>query len=384
MRLLVVGHGFVGTHVVRCLLERQNHRVFTLCRSQNRDDVPAGCSVVVGDLESVDSLSAALTLVDPDAVINCAGLYAWWHPDPDVYERLNVGGVRNLVAAITASAPHAALVQVSTVLAYGRCCRPEEVFTEGSPFGPPASLYASSKARGDAIAQSAFDEAVLAGGTLYLACCIGSDPKLIVPERDVMRIADLVTGALPATVASETTFTYVAVRDAAEAIVRVAERLGRPPTDDEHHRPTLRSGDRWLIGDQRLATREYYALVAELSGQPSPAYEVPGWLALVSARAMTWWATRVSGKPPTAPTDVVRTALHGSLCFSAAKSKAELGLRYTPIRSAFAEAIDYITDGGSVEAKVAHPAMAGWRSMEGAGKAAEERVRLVADAADGS
>eukprot|EP00322_Chrysochromulina_rotalis_P024735 CAMPEP_0115829190 /NCGR_PEP_ID=MMETSP0287-20121206/969_1 /TAXON_ID=412157 /ORGANISM="Chrysochromulina rotalis, Strain UIO044" /LENGTH=173 /DNA_ID=CAMNT_0003282445 /DNA_START=306 /DNA_END=827 /DNA_ORIENTATION=- len=164
------------------------------------------------------------------------------------------------------------------------------------------------------------------------------------------------------------TSTYVAVRDAAEAIVRAAERCdvhaGVVGTEGDR-----RSGKRWLIGDQRLSTKAFYALVAELSGQPAPTLEIPPWLAKASARVMTTLAS-YSGRPPMAPIDLVQTAESGTLCFDAAKSKRELGMQYTPIRSAFVEAIDFITD--------ASIGVGGAGGLPQAVAASEERCRLVA------
>ncbi|KOO29689.1 hypothetical protein Ctob_006916 [Chrysochromulina tobinii] len=49
-------------------------------------------------------------------------------------------------------------------------------------------------------------------------------------------------------------------------------------------------GERWLIGDQQLSTKEFYGLIAQISGQPAPAYEIPAWLARISARGLTIWS----------------------------------------------------------------------------------------------
>jgi dihydroflavonol-4-reductase len=222
--------------------------------------------------------------------------------------------------------------------------------------GPHSSQYAASKHRGDLLAQQAFDAGRLRGCTLFLACCIGADPKLVDSNRDVMRILDLVQGAVPATIVSDVVFTYVHVRDAAEAIVRATERVsGRGGSGSSsgsgsgssgaHRRRTMAvDGERWLIGDQQLSTKEFYGLIAQISGQPAPAYAIPAWLARISARGLTIWSNWVSRRPPAAPVDLVSTAVGGTLCFSADRSKRELGMEYTPIRTAFAEAIDYVTD----------------------------------------
>jgi dihydroflavonol-4-reductase len=354
MRVLVTGaSGFVGSHVVRTLLER-HYTVFGLTRGQRT--IPEGATALIGDVEDVASLLNAIRTSNCHIVINCAGVYAWWLPDPSQFE-VNATGVQNLLEAL-AETPAVALVHVSTVLAYGRCCAPKETFNESTPVGPHSSQYAASKHRGDLLAQQAFDAGRLRGCTLFLACCIGADPKLVDSNRDVMRILDLVQGAVPATIVSDVVFTYVHVRDAAEAIVRATERVsGRGGSGSSsgsgsgsgssgaHRRRTIAvDGERWLIGDQQLSTKEFYGLIAQISGQPAPAYEIPAWLARISARGLTIWSNWVSRRPPAAPVDLVSTAVGGTLCFSADRSKRELGMEYTPIRTAFAEAIDYVTD----------------------------------------
>ncbi|CAE8598953.1 unnamed protein product [Polarella glacialis] len=286
-------------------------------------------------MESVETLEAAITESQCEVIFNLAGLYAWWAPDNGSFRRANVDSVRNLLAAITNvqsdPAPRSLpkLIHVSTVLAYGRTSgglTPETAFTEASPAGPCSSAYAASKAEGDRLALAAFQAREVSGCILYLACCLGADHKLVDPRRDVMRIAELISGSVPATITSDTIFTYVHVRDAAEAITRAAELRGN-------------DGERYLVGDQRLRTQEYYVLLAEVSGTPAPRFEVPGWAALGWARLSSFVATST---PPVAPADLVRTAVAGTLLFDAAKSKTELRMSYTPVRQAIEEAVALI------------------------------------------
>lgn len=128
-------------------------------------------------------------------------------------------------------------------------------------------------------------------------------------------------------------FTYVHVKDAARAIVAAAD---------------LRSnarGEKYLVGNQRLRTAEYYQLVAEASGTPPPRCEVPAWVAQAAGWAGAWVGRVITGRAPTAPPDLVRTAVSGNLLFHAAKAQRELGLAYTPVRAAVEEAVAFIREG---------------------------------------
>jgi hypothetical protein len=51
---------------------------------------------------------------------------------------------------------------------------------------------------------------------------------------------------------------------------------------------------------------------------------------------------RFSGKRPQLPLDVLRTTQQGSLLFDGSLAEKELGLTYTPLPEALAEAIAYI------------------------------------------
>ena len=285
------GTGFVGSHVVQNLLERRQYKVHILARRGSR--VPAiafGAHLIEGDVERPEDINAALRAAQPEYVFHLAGVYAWWQRDPDRFERVNVDAVRSLVAACSCHAHEIGrrvkLVHVSTPLAYGvpasgqghapQTAIDEETLpgapssrylrfprdcwlrcsAERKPRPPPRARYARSKRAGDLIAQAAFEGGELDGCTCLLACCIGqdcpartapplqtartptqppwpcagADPKLLDPERDVMRIKELTQGRVPATITSDTVFTYVAVRDAAEAIVRTAS----PPEHSLH------------------------------------------------------------------------------------------------------------------------------------------------------
>ena len=57
------------------------------------------------------------------------------------------------------------------------------------------------------------------------------------------------------------------------------------------------------------------------------AREIPWWLALGYGRLCSAVASRVTGVPPTAPADLVRTATSGTLLFDSRRSDAELRVR---------------------------------------------------------
>jgi dihydroflavonol-4-reductase len=146
-----------------------------------------------------------------------------------------------------------------------------------------------------------------------------------------MEVRRFIKGHIPALVGADTTFIYVHVRDAALAIVRAAE-----------HPNSV--GQRYLVGGERATTREYFGIISDLTGVPMPRFNVPDAVILPLARLLTAIA-RWTGRRPPVPEDIIRTTLAGSLLFDGSKAERELGIRYTPLRTALAEAVAEIRAG---------------------------------------
>jgi dihydroflavonol-4-reductase len=129
-------------------------------------------------------------------------------------------------------------------------------------------------------------------------------------------------------VGADTTYTYVYVKDAADAI---AAALLKKDT----------VGRRYLIGNQRSTTRDYFKTIARLAGVPAPNRNIPESVLLPLATGLELLA-RWTGKRPMLPVDVLKTTAAGSLLFDASRSIEELGMSYTPLETALAESVAQI------------------------------------------
>jgi dihydroflavonol-4-reductase len=318
LALVTGATGFIGRAVV-ARLRSAGYPTRGLVRptsdtSQLERDYPE-VGLRYGDLSDPESLVAAMD--GCDWVLNCAGLNSFWERDATAYQRINVEGTQNvMLAALEAGV--AKVVHVSTVMAYG--FPDESPFREESAPGPHKSAYASSKYRGDQIAWELHETRGLPLVVVYLAAVLGAgDPKA------VMQIARFLQRRVPVMIDSESRFTYVAIGDAAEAIVRAAEKPGNV-------------GERYLVGNQRLTTAEYFQTISDLSGVPMPHWTIGRRTTLTLARLMAAWSG-LTGTPPAMPLDLMRTAYARSLLFDGSKAEQELGIEYTPSRLALAEAV---------------------------------------------
>jgi dihydroflavonol-4-reductase len=311
--------GFVGRYVVERLLEEEGVTLRCLVRPNSDVDFLRAVShrveLVYGDILEPDSLA---TLLDGSwGVINLAGYRDFWSPSRELYYDLNQRGAENVFcAAIDAGLQKA--VQVSTPLAFGV---PDQMpFDEATPPGEHPSDYARSKHFGDRAAWHLHEEENLPLTVVHLAAVIGAgDP------RPTMEVRRAVEGWLPALVGADTTYTYVYVRDAAEAIVQALlreETIGRS----------------YLVGGERATTREYFELIGELAGVPAPSWNIPENLLMPVANILevvsSWTGIR-----PILPVDILKTTAAGSLLFDGGRAERELGLAYTPLRTALGDAV---------------------------------------------
>ena len=99
MKSLVTGaNGFVGSSVVRCLLEA-GHEVCCLVRPKSNQNNLKGLSVEIleGDLRNTISLKNAIR--NCENLFHVAADYRLWVPDPEIMYDINVKGTKELILA---------------------------------------------------------------------------------------------------------------------------------------------------------------------------------------------------------------------------------------------------------------------------------------------
>lgn len=312
--------GFVGRHVVERLLEEPGIVVRCLVRpsSDTRALEAHGDRVTVVEGDVCRPASLGPLCKGAWGVINLAGYRDFWSRREALYYELNTQGAEHVFAAALAAGVDK-VVQVSTPLAFGV---PKEIpFDEESVPGPHPSRYARSKYLADEIGWEMHAQRGLPLTAVHLAAVVGAgDPS---PTMEVRRAVER---RLPLLIGADTTYTYVHVTDAAEAIVRA---LLSP----------VSVGRRYLIGTERASTREYFELIGDLANVPVPKLNLPEASVMPIARLLER-ISRWTGKRPPIPVDILKTTAAGSLVFDGSRARDELGMRYKPLREALGEAVE--------------------------------------------
>lgn len=289
LNLVTGGAGFIGTHLVRLLLEQgEPVRVLDL----KAPDRP---------LEGVDYRKGSIT--DPDAVreavrdcrrvFHLAAQAGLWTRDKRDFVAINTAGTRNvLTAAREARVETVVHCSTESILIAADRGRAPQVVNEDTALEPAAMAgpYCLGKLEAEREALAAYRDhgqrVIVCNPTVPMG---PGDHWLTPPSRMLLGFLNRKFPAyLP------TTLNLVDARDAAEGHWRVALH-GEP-------------GRRYILGAHDVPLGELLALLESLSDVSMPSRTVPYWLALNVARVQEWWADHVTGRPPSAPLTGVRLA----------------------------------------------------------------------------
>jgi dihydroflavonol-4-reductase len=327
MKALVTGGtGFVGSHVVRALIEDGvSVRVLTRPQSDRRALADLPVEIVTGDLADPRSLKAPLAGVE--VLYHVAADYRLWAPDPAALYRVNVGGTRDLLLA-AAAAGVARVVYTSSVGTLGLPGdgRPG---TEETPvqLADMVGDYKRSKFLAEREAESAADRG-LPIVIVNPSAPIG--PWDWKPTPTGRMLVDYLKGRMFAYL--DTGLNVVHVRDVAQGHL-LAGRHGR-------------AGERYILGhaDGNLGLRAIFERLAPYTGIAAPRVRLPHGAALALGAGAELVA-RFTGKEPIVSRTAVRMAAK-RMFFDPAKAIRELGLPQTPVDQALRDAVDWFWANG--------------------------------------
>lgn len=315
------GTGFVGSHVVRSLLEA-GYSVRALVRPHSCLDNLAGLDLelVKGDLndEHLTSLMRGC-----EAACHVAAHYSLWQRDRPQLHRTNVFGTRNVLQSAR-SAGVERVVYTSSVAAIG--VKPHGQPADESHQSPMEDLISAYK-QSKCAAEREAHQAAARGQDIVIV-----NPSTPIGARDIKPtptgeiILRFLQRRMPAYV--NTGLNFIDVRDVARGHVLALERG--------------QTGERYILGHQNLTLKAFLDQLAAITGLPAPQRTVPLWLPL----SVAWFDERVLGrlgKTPSVPLDGVRMSAE-PMYYDASKAVRELGLPQSDLDGAIAAAVAWFRD----------------------------------------
>lgn len=335
MKVLVTGGtGFLGRRIVSELAPRHDLRLLVR-KGSSRERFPAGVEFAEGDVVDRESLTRAVA--GCDAVVHAAALVKILAPR-EQFDRINVGGLENVLAAAETAGTVSRMVYVSSFMALGP--------TEGGPGGvldesaEPRDIrervwindYERTKALSDRRARQAAAEGapvdVVYPGVIY-------GPGELTEGNIVVRhILDLVKGRLPALLGRpERRWNYVYVEDVARGIAQILESEGP-------------AGRRYVLGGDNVTQGDFYTTVGRLFGAKIPSIRLPDAVAKAAGALQKAWA-QLRGTTPQLTPDLVEVYRH-DWAFSSGKAERELGYRWRTLAEGLGSTAAWLRESGQI------------------------------------
>jgi dihydroflavonol-4-reductase len=325
LTLVTGGSGFLGSAVVRALIER-GVRVRALVRASSPRDNFRGldCEVVVGDLTDRETLKAALKGVR--YLFHVAADYRLWARDPSEIIRANVEGTLNLKREALAAGVER-IVYTSSVATL-RVAGASTPVDETAMLSPDEAIGAYKRSK--TMAERAVEDMILREG---LPAIIDSPttpigPRDIRPTPTGRILLDAARGRIPAFV--DTGLNFVHVDDVAAGHLLAFEKG--------------KIGERYILGGENLTLRQLLETIAELAGRKAPRFRLPRAPLMPLAFAAERLA-HFTGKEPLLTLDGLRMSRY-RMFFTSAKAERELGYRSRSYREGVVDALGWFRTAG--------------------------------------
>ena len=302
----------VGGRIARLLLQRGD-RVRAFVRPSAGSSRAAvtelealGTEIVYGDV--TDPASTAVAVDGCADIYHCAALVDPFHWNLADYDRVNVGGTRNVLDAALATGARRFL-HVSSISALGAepGTRADESITATGPMRPG---YGRSKFLSEELVRAA-------AGEMHI---VSVNPGIVFGPADrhfVMLIRAFLRGRLPVIAFAHRPMSLVYVDDVARGSLLALERG--------------ESGARYLLVQPTVTVAEFFAELAAASGRRPPRLRLPDWLAIAGAMGLWAIAPIMRRRPPVSSFRGLRI---GPASFDGGLATRELGLEYTPLGDA--------------------------------------------------
>jgi dihydroflavonol-4-reductase len=316
--LVTGGAGFIGSHLVRRLLDHgECVRILELPGAPVAHLPRDRIDLVRGDIRDRPAVERAVR--GCRLVYHLAANPNLWVQRRGLFRQVNyLGTVHVLEAALAAGVRRVLHTSTESILTRARQTAPiaeEQQVTLRDVIGP----YCRSKF----LAERHALRLAQAGAPVVIV-----NPTLPVGPGDRGRspptqmLLDFCRGRRREYLDAE--LNLIDVRDVADGMVRTMER-GRP-------------GRRYLLGHENMSIRTVFALLAQLTGLPEPRWRVPYPVALSAAYISEWLADVFTHRCPAATVTGVkltRRLMH----FDARRSLDELGLQPRPVAQSLTDAV---------------------------------------------
>lgn len=325
MILLTGATGYLGSNIAQELIARKiPFRVLMRnCAHLPFDPRPAVCEAVTGDL--LDRASVARALQGVDRVIHTAALVKIWAPEPELFRRVNVEALGQLLR-LAADAGVERVVYTSSFFALGPSSDPE-TREHGRRDLRASTAYVTSKREAlewlHAEGFRRFPVVALLPGVVY-----GPGPRT---QGNLVggMIDQYLSGKFPGLLGSgEQRWSFAFMPDVVQAHLAALE-LG-----------TL--GEEYLLAGDNRSLNEFFRLLAGISGARRPVRHIPAWAGKLAGAVEVALAETIRRTPRLTPG--VAGLLKEDWIYSSVKAVHELGYHLTALEVGLRKTLEARSD----------------------------------------
>lgn len=327
MKVLVTGGtGYLGRAVVGALVSR-GHSVVVFARTASRSGLPG--ALVDGDIRDRNALDRAVA--GCDAISHSAALVSIWRRRREDFDDVNVGGLRNVLAAASTQRV-GRILYTSSFLALP----PRDVVEGDWNDRILTNDYQRTKIAADKIA----DEAVRGGSPLvrvYPGVVYG--PGTFTEGNLIGRlIADHLKGRLPGLIGPENPWSYAYADDVAAGHCAALERGA--------------IGARYALGGENASQLRVFDLVRQITGRRRP-WRIPFGVATALGAAEELRVTLLGGTPLV--TRGVVDIFRHDWSLDSSPAIREIGYSITPLDEGIRRTVESITSPTSIAGGTTRP-----------------------------
>lgn len=318
--------GHIGNVLVRELLTARQQRVRALVLPSEDQRSIAGLDIEIshGDVTDRDSLESAFK--GADLVYHLAGIVTIMPGMAGRLQKVNVGGMHNVIAACRATGVRR-LVYTSSIHAIAEPPH-GTVIDESQPFDPDHVLgdYARSKARATLFLM----EEVRRGNLDAVICC----PTGVIGPFDYgisnigQLILDFASGHLKSYVSGA--YDFVDVRDVARGLILAAEKG--------------KTGRHYIFSGSQVQVPELMEELAIDVGHPAPTYRIPAVIARAAGVLASVYYRLLRRRPVFTAYSI--DVLRSNSQVSSARARQELGFTSRPWRESIYDQVEWFRTQG--------------------------------------
>jgi len=318
---LTGGTGFLGKRVAARLVEAGHHVRALVRPGRPGREMPAGVESVPGDVLDPGSLERGAA--GCDAIVHGAALVKMWVRDRSLFDRINVGGLENVLEAARRTGV-SRIVYTSSFIALGPT--DGRIADESWVHAPTGhhNDYERTKADADRLARAEADRgaplAICYPGVIYGAGELTDGSLMTRTIRDFMK------RRVPYLGSGDQKICYAFIDDVVEGH-RLALERGSP-------------GGRYILGGENVDYHRLFELLSRLTGVPAPKLHVPFWVMGLAGRMLRYRAWLTGIEPPL--TDEVVAVYRHDWAYSSSRAVEELGYEITPLEEGLRRTIAWL------------------------------------------